>query len=80
MFGWIRLLYPPLRLIKQPLKEYVDSDDFFIDFSKAPEGFEDMYIDMMFPSDETLERCAIMRDFGDKTADLKEMWANAKAS
>lgn len=47
-------------------------------FAGAAEGFLDMYIEMMFPSDETLSRCGIMRDFGDFNQKLDEMWEQVR--
>ena len=48
-----------------------DEDGFF---ANTYEGFKEMYVEMMFPSSETLKRCAIMRDFGSYNKDLDEMW------
>ena len=41
--------------------------------------FKQMFIDMMFPSDEILARCAVMRDFGKKwSTELDSMWIDVK--
>lgn len=37
-----------------------------------------MYLDMMFPSAETLNRCGTMRDFGSRDADISVKWANVR--
>lgn len=37
-----------------------------------------MYLDMMFPSAETLDRCGTMRDFGSRDADISVKWANVR--
>ena len=37
-----------------------------------------MYLDMMFPSAETLSRCGTMRDFGSRDADISVKWANVR--
>lgn len=51
----------------------LDEDGFF---DGAYEGFKEMYVDMMFPSEETLKRCAIMKDFGEYNEALDEMWTD----
>ena len=53
-----------------------DEDGFFED--KEP-WFKDMYIDMMFPSEQVLARCGVMRDFGKKwSTELDSMWIDVK--
>lgn len=65
---------------KELTAEYESGEGFFAE-SKHPEKFYNMYMEMMFPSADTLSRCAIMKDFGvTKAADLAEMWENVKAS
>lgn len=49
-------------------------------FTDAPEGFMEMYIEMMFPSAETLQRCAIMKDFGQYNSALDTMWEDVRIS
>lgn len=49
-------------------------------FEGAPEGFKEMYIEMMFPTEETLKRCAIMKDFGTFNSALDTMWEEVKIS
>ncbi len=44
----------------------------------APEGFFDMYISMLFPSEEILGRCAIMRDVEEYNMALDEMWLEVR--
>lgn len=44
----------------------------------AAEGWREMYLDMLFPSKETLARCGTMRDFGDKDGTISEAWSNAR--
>lgn len=48
-----------------------DEDGFF---NGAPEGFREMYMEMMFPTDEVMARCAIMKDFGEFNDKLNTMW------
>ena len=54
-----------------------DEDGFFAD---TYDGFKQMYIDMMFPSESILARCGVMRDFGKamNTA-LDSMWIDVRA-
>lgn len=53
-----------------------DEDGFFED---KYDGFKDMYIDMLFPSDDVLARCGVMRDFGKKmSTELDSMWIDVK--
>ena len=45
------------------------------------EWFKQMYIDMLFPPDDVLARCAVMRDFGKKwSTELDSMWIDVKTS
>lgn len=44
----------------------------------AAEGWREMYLDMLFPSEETLARCGTMRDFGNKDGTISEAWSNAR--
>ena len=55
-----------------------DDDEFFAD---KYDGFKDMYIEMLFPSAETLSRCGVMRDFGVKwSTELDSMWIDVKTA
>ena len=44
----------------------------------AAEGWREMYLDMLFPSEKTLARCGTMRDFGNKDGTISEAWSNAR--
>lgn len=49
-------------------------------FAGTPPEFKEMYVDMMFPSKETLSRCRIMRDLGAGfNRELDEMWLEVTA-
>ena len=49
-------------------------------FEGAVDGFKEKYLEMVFPSEETLRRCKIMRDFGEEmSAALDEMWTEVRA-
>ena len=39
-------------------------------------GWKGMFIDMLFPSEDTLNRCGVMKDLGDRKNALNEMWAD----
>ncbi|MDE7164404.1 MAG: extracellular solute-binding protein [Clostridiales bacterium] len=53
-----------------------DEDGFFED---KEDWFKKMYIDMMFPSEQVLSRCGVMRDFGKKwSTELDSMWIDVK--
>ncbi|MCH5153678.1 MAG: extracellular solute-binding protein [Clostridiales bacterium] len=53
-----------------------DEDGFFED---KEDWFKDMYLDMMFPSEDVLARCGVMRDFGKKwSTELDSMWIDVK--
>lgn len=55
-----------------------EDEEFFEGFY---DGFKQMYIDMMFPSETVLARCAVMRDFGVKMGTaLDSMWIDVKTS
>ncbi len=49
-------------------------------FASAPQGFRQMYMDMMFPSKEILSRCGIMKDFNAFNDDLINMWQDVKST
>lgn len=66
-----------LKSVMEDAKEAILEDDEFED--GYYEGYKDMYIEMMFPSEETLSRCAVMRDFGLKgNTALDSMWIDVK--
>lgn len=44
----------------------------------AEAGWREMYLDMLFPSEETLKRCGTMIDFGDADSDITNKWINVK--
>ena len=45
-------------------------------FDGTPDGWKEMFIETMFPSAETLERCGVMKDFGDAKSALTKMWGD----
>lgn len=71
--------------------EYDESDliDLSFYFGSSIEGEAKIYIlkeergrqfDAQYPDQDTLNRCAIMRDFGEQTSALDQMWTNFKAA
>lgn len=44
----------------------------------AAPGWREMYLDMLFPSEETLKRCGTMYDFGNADSDITTKWVNVK--
>ena len=61
------------------MREYYEEDEDGF-FEGTEEDFRDMYLDMMFPSAETLSRCAIMKDFGELNFELDGMWIDIKTA
>ena len=45
-------------------------------FEGTAEGWKEMFIETMFPSVETLNRCGVMKDLGDGKTAVNKMWAN----
>lgn len=43
-------------------------------FDNTDAGWKEMFIETMFPSAETLNRCGIMKDFGDRKLMVGRMW------
>ena len=60
------------------LYEQYDLDEDGI-FDDAPEGWKEMFIETMFPSAQTLNRCGVMKDFGDRQRKVVDMWSNVRA-
>ncbi|MBE5732074.1 MAG: extracellular solute-binding protein [Clostridiales bacterium] len=61
--------------------EEAEDIEYYVDyFSGTDEDFGDMYIDMLFPSDEVLARCAVMKDSPAKACvEMAKMWISVKA-
>lgn len=62
-------------------REDVEDIQYYVDyFADTDDDFGDMYIDMLFPSDEVLARCAVMKDSPAKACvDMAKMWISVKA-
>ncbi|MBQ8882403.1 MAG: hypothetical protein IJY70_03325 [Clostridia bacterium] len=49
-------------------------------YSASGEDFGDMYIDLLFPTDEVLARCAVMKDSPKQACiDMAKMWIRVKS-
>ena len=67
----------PVKAAYDELYESYTGDDEA--FEGTAEGWKEMFIDMMFPSQETLNRCGVMKDFGAAKSELTKMWSNIVA-
>ena len=61
--------------------EEAEDIEYYVEFfTDTDEDFGDMYIDMLFPSDEVLSRCAVMKDSSARACvDMAKMWISVKA-
>ena len=53
--------------------DYIEDDKLF---EGTAEGWKEMFIETMFPSEETLNRCGVMKDFGNGKTAVTTMWGN----
>lgn len=68
-----------LKSVMEEAKQAIEEDEEFED--DYFEGYKQMYVDMMFPPQDVLARCGVMRDFGiKKNTDLDSMWIDVKTS
>lgn len=68
-----------VKSVMEEAKIAMEEDDEF--FEGFYDGFKQMYIDMMFPSETVIARSAVMRDFGVKMGTaLDSMWIDVKTS
>ena len=70
----------PVTAAYDELKAEYEADETLGEGAAAGEeaAWKAMYLDMMFPSAETLDRCGTMRDFGSRDADISVKWANVR--
>ena len=63
-------------------EELAEDIEYYLDFFEGAESdFGEMFIDMLFPSDEVLSRCAVMKDLSkDACIEMAKMWIRIKAS
>ena len=67
----------PVAAAYDELYDYYDTDEDGL-FEDTATGWKEMFMETMFPSAETLNRCGVMKDFGDGQAAVTEMWSNIK--
>ncbi len=63
-------------------EELAEDVEYYLEFFEgADSDFGEMFIDMLFPSDEVLSRCAVMKDLSkDACIEMAKMWIRIKAS
>ena len=68
----------PVTAAYDELESYYEDDEDGI-FEEAPAGWKEMFIETMFPSGETLNRCGVMKDFKSGNSEVVKMWGNIVA-
>ncbi|MBQ7224735.1 MAG: extracellular solute-binding protein [Clostridia bacterium] len=64
-------------------EEIAEDVEYYVEFFEGAEGkdFGEMFIDMLFPSQSVLDRCAVMKDSDkDASIEMAKMWIRIKAS
>lgn len=75
-FEWMGESVSVKSVMDEAKQAIIDDDAFEADYY---EGYKQMYLDMMFPPEDVLNRCGIMRDFGIKmNTELDSMWIDVK--
>ena len=72
--SWYSGSISPVTSAYDSLKEEYEADEDGM-FEGTEEGWKEMFIDMMFPNEQTLARCGVMRDYGDKERAVATMWS-----
>ena len=57
---------------------YTEDEDGLFSEQDVASGWKDMFLETMFPSADTLNRCGVMKDFGDGKSRVTEMWSNVQ--
>ena len=57
---------------------YTEDEDGLFSEQDVANGWKDMFLETMFPSADTLNRCGVMKDFGDGKSRVTEMWSNVQ--
>ena len=70
---WSGAISPVAAAYDELYKNYVEDEDGM--FEGVGEEWKNMFLEMMFPSEQTLNRCGVMRDFGTDKDALNRMWA-----
>ncbi len=64
----------PVAAAYDELYEAYKTDDEM--FEGTSDGWKEMFLDMMFPSKETLDKCGIMKDLGEGKTAVSNMWSS----
>lgn len=64
----------PVSSAYDSLYEEYDSDDEM--YEGTEEGWKEMYLDMLFPCEETLKRCGVMKNFKNNNSKINLMFAD----
>lgn len=67
----------PVKAAYDQLYEDYTTDEEMFEGTQA--GWKEMFIETMFPSAETLNRCGVMKDFGNRESAVANMWAKLQA-
>ena len=67
----------PVKAAYDELYEYYTEDEDGL-FENVSDEWKAMYIETMFPSEETLNRCGSLKDFGDQKSAVSAMWKSIK--
>ena len=70
---WAGAISPVAVAYDELYDSYVEDEDGM--FEGVSEEWKEMFIETMFPSEETLNRCGVMKDFGGDKDKLNRMWA-----
>lgn len=71
----------PVAAAYDELKAYYTGEECDLFTAKdIADGWKDMFIEMMFPSTDTLNRCGVMKNFGAKQKDITVMYNKLKGA
>ena len=72
---WAGAISPVTQAYDTLYQKYINNEGGI--FDGTPAGWKEMFIETMFPSAETLNRCGVMKDFGDRKNYINnEIWAS----
>lgn len=74
---WAGAISPVAAAYDDLLTYYTEDEDGM--FENVSEEWKAMFIETMFPSAETLNRCGVMKDFGARKSAVNTMWGNIVA-
>ena len=73
---YIGAISPVAAAYDELYEQYTDPE--FEMFEDVSDNWRNMYIETMFPSAETLNRCGVMKDFGDRKGAITRMWSSLR--